>query len=218
MSLLLSLLLAGVVAPPRDVVECVLSLPAKIGPFGGLPLEVRKAALTASDTVIDKKNGFVSFKTDWTDSGWTERYVIQVAVFQRRDKHFIVGVSNSKGQSLGDSSMIGLEFHEFSDGEWSDVTAEVAPPLELKDLWASKKKPPANERGFYFVTYSLPREGTTIAVSLEVWIHKRVDDGGNDVSTNADRQRDAAIESAVSEGKRGVSLVWNSKKGVFTRQ
>ena len=82
LGLVLSSETSTVVRPPRDVLECLMSLPADMGPFRGLPVEARRRALKESSTVVDQRNGFISFKTDWIDGGW----FIQVAIFQRKDR------------------------------------------------------------------------------------------------------------------------------------
>jgi hypothetical protein len=209
LSLVAALALAAAPAP-KNVVECFLALPDTVPTLDKMDLELREAALKKSSTVVDLKNGFLSFKTDWDSEGQRDQYTVQVAIFQRTDKKFIVGVARD------DVFDHPVGMFQLVDGEWTDVTGSVLPELTQADFWKSKKQPPSLVSFFYSV-YRLPQLGTTITVSRLPWIKRHWDDGRDDVSTPEERAQQDAAEDEAEASLRKVSLVWNAKRGVFTK-
>jgi hypothetical protein len=211
MFVLVSALVIAAAPAPKNVVECFLALPDTVPTLDKMALETKEAALKQSSTVIDLKNGFLSFKTDWDSQGQSDPYTVQVAIFQRTDKKFIVAVARD---DVFDQP---VSMFQLVDGEWLDVTANVLPELTQSDFWTSKKQPPALVSFFYSV-YRLPQLGTTITVSRLPWVKRHWDDGRDDVSTPEERALQDAAEDEASASIRKVSLVWNAKKGVFTKR
>lgn len=208
---LLSLVTLLAAPAPKNVVECLLSFSDEVAPLDKMPVETRQEALKSSSTVIDQKNGYLSFKTDWDSQGQSESDTVQVAIFQRSDKKFVVAISRD------DVSDHHFGLYEFTDGVWAEVTDALAPALAQSDFWTSKKKPPALVEFFYSV-YRLPQLGTTITVSRDPWVRRNFDDGRDDISTARERAQQEAAEDEASASLRTVSLLWNARKGVFTRQ
>lgn len=203
--------LALAASPPKNVVECFLALPETAPTLDKMALETREAVLKQSSTVTDLKNGFLSFKTDWDSQGQSDPYTVQVAIFQRTDKKFIVAVARD------DVFDHPVGMFQLVDGEWEDVTETVLPSLDQSDFWTSKKQPPALIEFFYSV-YRLPQLGTTISVSRLPWVKRHWDDGRDDVSTPKERAQQDAAEDQANASLRKVLLLWNAKKGVFTKR
>ncbi len=212
MFVLVSALALAAAPAPKNVVECFLSLPDTVPTLDRLSLEDREAALKKKSTVIDVKNGYLSFETDWDSQGQTDHYTVQVAIFQRTDKKFIVGVARD------DRFETPVSMFQLVDDEWTDVTETVLPKLAQPDFWTSKKSPPSLVDSFYSV-YRLPQLGTTITVTRHPYVkrERHWDDQPDPVIPPEERAAQDAAEREASESVREVSLTWNAKKGVFTR-
>lgn len=125
---------------PRTVVDHFLLVPDT---YLSIPIDERKSLLTASGTINDVKNGYISFT-----QGESDFYAF--TVFKKATGTYLSAIC-FKGQALSKTGAVKetcqLTFLDFDQGTWTDVTSKVLPTADKTDLF-----------------YELPRVGTTIKV------------------------------------------------------
>lgn len=145
---------------PKTVVDFYLLLPAKyIQPLAKTK-ERRKLVQT-----LDVANGYLYLSgekamPEW--EGWAE-----VALFKKTNGEYVVGVVDGSCATICYS---GVEFLEYKNGKWSEVTKQVLPEItDQMTLNRYKKLFPDdaeyNEQNPPYINYELPQKGTTVKVN-----------------------------------------------------
>lgn len=146
--------------PPRTVEDFYLLLPAKyIQPLAAAK-DRRKLIKTR-----DVANGYLylsgaSAMPDW--EGWAE-----IALFKKSNGEYVVGVVDGSCATMCYS---GIEFLEYQNGKWTEVTSRVLPDISERMVLEKYKKlfpedTDYNAENPPYLNYELPRKGTTVVVN-----------------------------------------------------
>ena len=145
---------------PRTIEDFYLLLPAKyIAPLAKIK-DRRKLIKT-----LDVANGYLYLSgegamSDW--EGWAE-----IALFKKTNGDYIVGVVDGSCATMCYS---GVEFLEYKNGKWTEVTNRVLPDISEQMVLDKYKKLFPESREYNrenppYLNYELPRRGTTVIVN-----------------------------------------------------
>jgi hypothetical protein len=210
---------------PRDVWDCYVVLthdnvlkPVLARKGGAISYEAEVDETYCQGrgpAVLDIRNGYMAYEY-YLGVGGDK---VELALFTTADNRRFLGVNTSSHTGRAEYS----EFHffAFDGGKSRDVTQEVGLPgsLTVKDFLDEKyvMPPRSEEDGVAFgvedivmVTVHLPREGTTVSVTLEpTQFPKLVIDGGR-------RLRQAKEELAKHRKYQTIEFAWSKTEGKFT--
>lgn len=143
---------------PKTVVDFYLLLPAKyITPLA--KVKKRDALIETRDVA----NGYLKLANngvaaDW--EGWAE-----IALFKKADNNYVVGVVNGECATICTS---GVEFLEYQNGKWREVTARVMPKISNKMIVDAYRKQLPEETDPPYTSYELPQQGTVMRLNANV--------------------------------------------------
>jgi hypothetical protein len=140
---------------PRTVTDHLLALPANLFEHvhPGFKYETPQPKTKAQADefrrsrilVEDVKNGFIKYKVDPNLDNWTE-----IALFRKNAGGYVMAI-NEIGKAKGCNSR--LNFVEYNNGKWIDVTKQYSPKLNASETRKAKES---------IFCYELPREGRTL--------------------------------------------------------
>lgn len=145
---------------PKTVEDFYMALPAKyISPLG--EIKDRRKLIKTSDIA----NGYLYLSGEkampaW--EGWAE-----IALFKKTNGEYLIGVVDG---SCATFCYSGVEFLEYKNGKWINVTSKVLPEISDKTILDRYKKirPDSDEydeQNPPHTNYELPQKGTTVKVN-----------------------------------------------------
>jgi hypothetical protein len=208
---------------PQDIVDYFLRLPRSYYDEYRDTLnmfEARKTYLIPNDTrevIVDIGNAYLQIRDNLDDL----EQRLTLTYFKREDGSKVIAFSEY--YMGGDCDYYEMNFYNYDDYLWENITDQVLPELEFLDFWDC-------DTTFFFEryivlddniqwNYELPRYGTTIAVSVEPLaelicfeFRESVDfETGDELS----RFIDEYYGTVRARPYQIVELQWNRKIGVF---
>ncbi len=145
---------------PRTVEDFYMLLPAKyIQPLG--EMKDRKKLIKTRDVA----NGYLYLSGEKAIPGW-EGWA-EIALFKKTNGEYVVGVVDGSCATICYS---GVEFLEYKNGKWSEITSRVLPEISDEMILSRYKKlfPDSTEYSQGdppYTNYELPQKGTTIKMN-----------------------------------------------------
>lgn len=145
---------------PRTVEDFYLLLPAKyIQPLAAMK-DRRKLIKTQ-----DIANGYLYLSGEKAAAGW-EGWA-EIALFKKTNGEYVVGVVDGDCATMCYS---GVEFLEYKNGKWTEVTSRVLPEISDEMILSRYKKLFPGDTEYEqgnppYTNYELPRKGTTIRLN-----------------------------------------------------
>ena len=103
--------------------------------------------------IEDVKSGYLRLEGGW--EGWGE-----FALFKKTDGSYLIALTKVE---CGPACTGTLSFHEYRDGNWSDVTGPIFQAPDNDEVIEAAKKARLSDTSPNMY-YALPRKGTTITM------------------------------------------------------
>ena len=162
---------------------------------------------------VDIINGFIEIQDEGTGGGLT---ILQVVLYRKKDGTGLIGISSYNGDGVSEKCTI--NFLEYNNNEWINVTSEVFPVLNYQTFVNPNYTVPDFPEDYYemsAIRYKLPQYGTTIEAELIAGGLSLICNGYTDALT-ADKESVCDFISNIN--KIPVKIFWDKNKRKFYKK
>jgi hypothetical protein len=180
------------------------------------------------NVIVDVKNYFIGISyNDETPGTQGMGIRIKFAVFLKPDKSFLLVCTNQGIQMEDVDSFSYINFYEYQNNNFIDVTSEILPFINYRNFLDEKADPGRfknlkEEKIFYNnqksanalpLIYEIPQIGSTVIVRINKDAVSSSFVFDNGMISDSDRKSLDYIDSVLKYGK--IEINWIYKKGVF---